>query len=132
MTRDSAHDLLVLHAVRVTGFADTPVLARRFGLDATATRETLYDAEARGWVPHTSAETAGWSLTERGKVENERRLAAELTAVGGTDEAREVHRVFLPPNAHLRLACTHWQLHPTATDRPAVNDHADPPGTPPS
>ncbi|MGW4641021.1 transcriptional regulator [Sphaerisporangium sp. NPDC004334] len=126
MTRDSAPDLLVLHSVRVTGFADTPVIARRYGLDPAETEETLRDAEAYGWVQHTAfAGTAGWSLTERGKAENERRLAAELAHAGGAEEVREVYRAFLPLNALLLQACTDWQLRPTAGDRLAANDHSD-------
>lgn len=127
MTRDSQPGLLVLHAVRVTGFADTPVIAHRYGLDAAETKEVLRDAEARGWVEHTAfAGTAGWSLTEAGRAENERRLAAELARVGGADEVRDVYREFLPLNALLLRACTDWQLRPSAGDRLAVNDHSDP------
>ncbi|MEU7898093.1 transcriptional regulator [Nonomuraea sp. NPDC049152] len=127
MTRDSQPGLLVLHAVRVTGFADTPVIAHRYGLDAAETKEALRDAEARGWVEHAAfAGTAGWSLTEAGRAENERRLAAELARVGGADEVRDVYREFLPLNALLLQACTDWQLRPSAGGRLAVNDHSDP------
>ncbi|SDI10719.1 hypothetical protein SAMN05421505_13427 [Sinosporangium album] len=127
MTRNSPHDLLVLHAARITGFADTPVIAHRYGLDEAETKETLRDAEARGWVTHTAfAGTGGWSLTETGRAENERRLAAELTRVGGADEVRGAYRDFLPLNALLLRACTDWQLRPAAGDRLAVNDHSDP------
>lgn len=87
----------------------------------------LRDAEACGWVEHTAfAGTGGWSLTEAGKAENERQLAAELTHVGGADEVRDVYREFLPLNALVLQACTDWQLRPTAGDRLAVNDHSDP------
>ncbi|KAA9376398.1 transcriptional regulator [Microbispora cellulosiformans] len=127
MTRDSTPGLLVLHAVRVTGFADTPVLARRYGLDAVTTEEVLRDAEARGWVEHSAfAGAAGWSLTEQGRAENERELAAELARVGAADEVRDVYRRFLPLNGLLLQACTDWQLRPAAGDRLAVNDHSDP------
>ncbi|MFI7533900.1 transcriptional regulator [Streptosporangium sp. NPDC049376] len=127
MTHDSSPDLLILHAVRVTGFADTPVIARRYGLDTATAEEVLREAESRGWVEHTSfADTRGWSLTEAGRAENERRLAAELSLAGAADEVRDVHRRFLPLNALLLQACTDWQLRPAANDRLAVNDHSDP------
>ncbi|MEV4567745.1 transcriptional regulator [Nonomuraea sp. NPDC049419] len=127
MTRDSVPDLLVLHAVRVLGFAGTPELARRYDLDAAETEELLRDAEAHGWVGHSAfAGTAGWSLTERGRAENERRLAAELADAGGTDEVRDAYRAFLPLNARLQQACTDWQLRPAPGDRLAPNDHTDP------
>lgn len=127
MTRGSAPALLVLHAVRITGYADTPVIAHRFGLDTAETKELLYDAEAYGWVEHSAfADSGGWSLTERGRAENERLLGDELARVGGVEEIRDVHREFLPLNALLLRACTDWQLRPTAGDRLAVNDHSDP------
>ncbi|GAA3197003.1 transcriptional regulator [Nonomuraea roseoviolacea] len=126
MTRHSSPDLLALHAVRITGYADTPAIAHRYGLDAAETKEALHDAEARGWVQHTAfAGSGGWSLTESGRAENERQLAAELARAGGAEEVRDVYREFLPLNALLLRACTDWQLRPTAGDRLAANDHTD-------
>ncbi|GAA3618536.1 hypothetical protein GCM10022419_125060 [Nonomuraea rosea] len=127
MTRDSSPDLLALHAVRITGYADTPVIAHRYGTGVAETNELLLDAEARGWVEHSAfAGVGGWSLTASGRAENERLLAAELAGTGGDEEVRDVYRAFLPLNALLLRACTDWQLRPTAGDRLAVNDHSDP------
>ncbi|QCB94809.1 transcriptional regulator [Cellulomonas shaoxiangyii] len=126
MTRDSAPDLLVLHAVRVLGFAGTGAVARRFRLDEAVTEDLLLDAEARGWVAHAAfAGVGGWSLSDRGRAEGERLLAAELADVGGRDEVADVHRAFFPLNARLQRACTDWQLRPSPGDRLAANDHAD-------
>jgi hypothetical protein len=127
MTQDSPAGLLVLHAVRIIGFADTPVIAHRYGLDRTETAEVVRDAETRGWIVHAAfADLQGWSLTETGRAENERQLEAELALVGGVDEVRAVYREFLPPNARLQRACTDWQLRPASGDRLAPNDHSDP------
>ena len=126
MTRESAPELLVLHAVRILGFADAPAVAHRFGLDPAGTEEVLGDAEAHGWVTHASfAGLGGWSLTERGRAENERGLAAELARVDAKAEVGEVYRTFLPLNARLLRACTDWQLRPGPDDRLAANDHVD-------
>lgn len=132
MSRDSPTELLVLHAVRITGFADAAALAHRFGLDPAVTEEFLGDAEAYGWVQQAHfADLRGWSLTAAGRTENERQLAAELTAAAeltgndGRDEVAAVHQSFLPLNARLQRACTDWQLRPTAGDRFATNDHTD-------
>lgn len=126
MSRQSPSDLLALHAVRVTGFADTTTLAHRFDLDHASTEEFLGDAEARGWVQQASfVDLHGWSLTAAGRTENERRLAAELDEAAGRDEVSAVHRAFLPLNARLQHACTDWQLRPSAADQFAVNDHTD-------
>lgn len=127
MTQDSPPDLLVLHAVRVLGFADTPAIAQRFGTDRADAAEIILDAEARGWVQHASfADLHGWSLTESGRVENERQLADELAGTGNAGEIRDAYRAFLPLNSRLQRACTNWQLRPTNGDRLAVNDHRDP------
>jgi len=116
--------LLVLHAVRLKGFADTAAIAERFNLQPARTEEALHDAAARGWTTHSSfAGTSGWSLTESGRAENERLLAQEL---GNTDAVRKVYDDFLPLNALLQQACTDWQLRPTQTDPLAANDHTDP------
>jgi len=126
VTQESDVDLLVLHAVRLLGFADTAAVARRFGLDPVDTGELLGDAEAYGWVQHAAfADLGGWSLTERGRAQDERLLAAELTLVDGEEEVREVYRDFLPVNARLQRTCTDWQLRPTSDDRLATNDHSD-------
>ncbi|TYB64865.1 transcriptional regulator [Nonomuraea sp. PA05] len=126
MTVRSPADLLVLHAVRLIGFGQTAAIAQRFGLDPGETKELLLDAEAYGWVEHVAfAGDSGWTLTDRGRAEDERRLAAELDRAGGGDEVRDVHRAFLPLNALLLRACTDWQLRPAPGDRLAVNDHSD-------
>src|SRR4028119_1944490 len=62
MTSTSPVALLVLHAARLLGFADTAAVAQRFDLDAAATHEHLLDAQANGWVTRTAfADTAGWA-----------------------------------------------------------------------
>jgi hypothetical protein len=118
---------LVLHAVRLLGFADTAAIARRFELPPEEVEETLADSEARGWTTYSSfAGTAGWSLTEAGRTENERLLTAELAdKADKTDTVRELYDEFLPLNALLQQACTDWQLRPTPTDPLAANDHSD-------
>ncbi|MFD6093277.1 transcriptional regulator [Oerskovia sp. NPDC060338] len=127
MTQDSPVDLLVLHAVRITGFADVPALARRFGTGLDETTELLEDAEARGWVQRSAfAGLGGWSLTVAGRTENERQLASELARTGREGDVREAYREFLPLNARLQRACTDWQLRPVPGDRLAPNDHTDP------
>jgi len=126
VTHRSAPDLLALHGVRILGFAATPAVARRVALDPADTEELLRDAEAYGWVQHAQfADLGGWSLTERGRAQDELLLADELTRVDGRDEVRDVYRSFLPLNGRLQQACTDWQLRPTPGDRLAGNDHSD-------
>jgi hypothetical protein len=101
-------------------------VASRYGLDPGATTESLLDFEARGWVRQLSfAGSSGWSLTEAGQIENERRLAAELDRAGARDAVTRAHRAFLPVNERLGVACTNWQIRPTPADPMAFNDHTD-------
>ncbi len=77
MAHPSPADLLVLHAVRLKGFADTAAVAARFDLDTGQTRENLLDAQAQGRVSRSSfADLTGWSLTETGYRHNEAQLLA--------------------------------------------------------
>ncbi|MBM7804639.1 hypothetical protein JOD57_000476 [Geodermatophilus bullaregiensis] len=117
---------LALHGVRVLGFPTTARVAGRFRLDHDAVEEALLDAEARGWVRRLSfGGGTGWSLSDAGRGEGERRLAAELDALGVRDEVAGVHARFRPLNRRFGAACTDWQVHPTRLDPMALNDHTD-------
>ncbi|GIF96034.1 hypothetical protein [Catellatospora citrea] len=111
MPHPSSPDLLVLHAVRLKGFADTGGVAARFGLDAAQTQEDLLDAEAYGWVTRAAfAGLKGWSLTEAGRRRNETGLREELDRVGARESVAAVHDDFLPLNGQATQAFTSWQL----------------------
>jgi hypothetical protein len=126
VTRESAVELLVLHAVRLKGMADNRAVARRFTVDPEQAAQLLLDYQASGWISWSEfAGTGGWSMTAAGRVENERRLAAELDATT-SQVVREAYEIFLPLNTRLQQACTDWQLRPTPTDALAFNDHSDP------
>ena len=117
---------LALHAVRLLGLASTQGASARFGLHRDDVEEGLYDVEAYGWVTRSRfAGSQGWSLTDAGRVENERLLAAELDRHGLRPVIAEVHRGFLPVNARFQDAVTRWQLRPLPGDPMAANDHTD-------
>lgn len=126
MSYRSAPDDLALHGVRTLGFATAARIAARYGLDDAAVGESLLDFEAVGWVGRTSfGGSSGWSMTDAGRVENERRLAGELDRAGARETVASVHAAFLPLNQRLAGACTDWQLRPTRLDPLAANDHTD-------
>jgi hypothetical protein len=86
----------------------------------------LLDAEARGWVRKSEfAGRRGWSLTDHGRSEDERLLAAELDAAGAREVATAAHGAFLPLNRRLGTVCTRWQIRPRPGDALAANDHTD-------
>ena len=108
------------------GMATEARIAMRFGLDREAVDDQLLDDEAMGLVNRIAfPETRGWSLTDRGRAEDERRLAMELDACGGRAVVEAGHAAFLPLNAQLLDAMTRWQLRPTPWDAMAANDHTD-------
>ena len=127
MPHESPAEDLALHGLRVLGYAGAPRIAGRYGLDPGATAEYLLDHQARGWVSRTSfGGSSGWSLTDAGRAEDERRLAAELDLAGARDEVAAAHRQFLPLNDRLGAACTNWQIRPAPGEPLAANDHTDP------
>lgn len=114
----SATDLLVLQGVRILGGPPAEQVAQLFDLSTDTVTEHLLDAEAYGWARRYEWYGAvSWSLTERGKTENERQLAAELDAGRVRDEVLGSHRAFLPLNRRHGEACTRWQLNNHIDDR---------------
>lgn len=119
--------LLSVHGVRVLGFSTAGGVAELYGLDEPVVSEHLLDAEAYGWVHHSSfADQSGWAITERGRETNEQSLAAELDERGGRGAVMDAHRDFLPLNRRLGELMTRWQLRPVPGDPMAPNDHRDP------
>jgi DNA-binding MarR family transcriptional regulator len=123
---DSPPELLALHALRLKGWLSDGAVASRTGLDRALVSELLEDDEARGFVQRSAyAGRSGWSLTERGRIEDERRLALELARSGARAAVEEAHERFVPLNERFLAACTRWQLRPMAGDPLALNDHTD-------
>ena len=84
VTQPSTTELLVLHAVRLCGMSTAAEAAARYELDSMRAEELLLDHQARGWVSWSQfAGIGGWSLTERGRKENERELRIELDSIPG-------------------------------------------------
>lgn len=126
MPHCSEPELLVLHGVRIQGFTTPARIAERFALAESTVAELLLDFEAFGWVRRDAfGESSGWSLTERGRDEAARRLAAELVATGARDAIVACHGEFLPLNAAFQEAATDWQLVRRGGVR-LPNSHDDP------
>jgi hypothetical protein len=122
----SAPGDLALHGVRVLGFPSASRVAGRYGLDPGTVQELLLDHEARGWVRHRSfGGSSGWSLTDAGRTENERRQAAELDRACTRHLVVAAHQAFLPLNQQFGTACTDWQIRPAPGEPMTFNDHTD-------
>ena len=127
MGTPSSAELLALHAVRVSGMIDAAGVARRTWVGREHAEELLLDDEARGWVRRVAfADLAGWSLTETGRLEGERRLAEELERTGARPVVERAHDTFARLNERFLSTLTRWQLRPQPWDRLAANEHDDP------
>ncbi|WP_436326348.1 transcriptional regulator [Brevibacterium sp. FAM 27836] len=126
MTNQSPAELLVLHAVRLLGFADSEAVAEHAGTSHADALRELNAAKDAGWAQHIAfADLDGWSLTDSGKTENERQLAAERVSADPDDVVAAAYRDFLPLNARLLRVITDWQIKPTEAEQFAPNDHLD-------
>lgn len=111
---------LVLHVLRLKGFADTSVvatLARLSDEDATA---LLEKTAAAGQVSRRDGRISGWALTADGRVTHAELIRAEVEAAGVHDAVDSAYRRFHDVNNTLLNVCTDWQLRDGA-----LNDHGD-------
>lgn len=120
MSHPSDPSLLVLHGLRLKGFADTERLTEAVGLDHDLAVALLERFAAADLVQRREGRLTGWSLTTRGRDELEARLAEELDASGGRDLVDAAYRSFLALNPELLEVCTDFQVRGDV-----VNDHLD-------
>lgn len=110
-TGRSRPELIVLHAVRLAGFADTDAVAARVGVAESVILEILRVLESRRQVERfTFADAGGWILTEAGKERDVELLREDV-------EGSEVRRVleatannFESVNSRFVHLISQWQL----------------------
>src|SRR3954451_272572 len=120
MPRSSDTRLLVLHSVRLKGFAEPDAVATLAGLDEDDVVKHLEALLDDGMVVHREGRLTGWQLTASGRAEQEKLLAEELDDTGTRDVIDAAYHRFLALNSELLEACTAWQLRDDA-----INDHSD-------
>jgi hypothetical protein len=111
---------LVLHALRLKGFAETGIVAAITGLDEAQATKHLDAAQADNLVTRRDGRISGWALTPEGRGRHLELIGAELDEAGVRDEIERGYRRFLEFNGELLAVCTDWQLKDGA-----LNDHAD-------
>ena len=124
MAHPSDPRLLVLHGLRLKGFAEPPVVAELYGLDLPSVEAHLVAAADDELVLHRDGRISGWSLTPAGRKEVERLVAEELDGIDARTEVDECYRRFLAMNADMLSICTDWQMRGVG-DLAVVNDHSD-------
>lgn len=120
----TAHDLLVLHALRCGGYAGVPRVAAATGLDESVVESELIALGVDGFVTYDAGEFGGWGLTDAGRDTDAERIAAELEAADARPVATAVYEQFLVLNPELLDLCTAWQMQ-AVDGAMTVNDHRD-------
>jgi hypothetical protein len=120
VTKASEPAFLVLHALRLKGFADTPVVADRAGIEAVDAQTLLEKAVAAGFVTRRDGRISGWALTHDGRARHAELIADELAAAGVRPQLEQAYHGFLGVNNELLTVCTDWQLRSGG-----LNDHND-------
>ena len=120
----SEPDFLVLHTLRLKGFAEVDAVADATGLSSNEVSKHIEVFETDGLVIHRAGTVSGWTLTEAGRAEDERRAAAEIEAAGLRPAIEHAYDEFLAHNGDVLQLCTDWQLRGTG-GAATVNDHRD-------
>ena len=109
-TNAAAPEFLVLHAVRVKGFANTSAVAETAGLDADVVSRQLLVLEEAGHLSHLEGRISGWRTTAKGKVLHAQLIAENVREAECLLDANNVYQRFLPLNEPFKELCTEWQL----------------------
>ncbi|SDT05687.1 hypothetical protein SAMN04489751_3633 [Brevibacterium sandarakinum] len=112
LKRRSSDELLVLHAVRLAGFADSGAVVNRVDLPASSVGDTLRGLEGQRLIERMAfADSGGWILTDAGKSRNAELLREELEASGAWPVLHATAEDFESSvNPRLVRVITEWQL----------------------
>jgi hypothetical protein len=113
-------DFLVLHGLRLKGFAEVSILAELTGMTGPEVTQRLEEAAGSELALRRDGRISGWTLTPTGRARHAALLDEDLAAAGCRDALRAVYPRFEEFNGELKALCTDWQL------RAGIpNDHAD-------
>ena len=112
---------LVLHALRLKGFAESDVVAATTGLDEDDVAKHLTALCDDQLAQRREGRVSGWSLTADGRARHAELCREELDESGQRDAVDRCYRRFLDVNADMLAVCTAWQLR----DPQTINDHTD-------
>ena len=120
----SEPSFLVLHALRLKGFAESDVVAESTGLHGDEVAKRLDELAGDGFVLRREGRVNGWSLTPDGRARHATLTAEELAASGQREVVDDCYRRFLEVNGDMLGVCTAWQLRDVDGTQ-AINDHTD-------
>lgn len=119
MTQASDPFFRTFHALRIKGFATTPMICDIAAMPVSVVEQHLADLQSREWVQYREARQL-WQLTAIGRDEHRMALAEDVGHTHIADRLRPPYMSFLELNDRFKALCGEWQL------RDGVpNDHAD-------
>ncbi len=113
-------DFLVLHGLRLKGFAEAWLLAELTALAEPDVTLRLEQAASGELVMRRDGRISGWTLTPAGRARHAALLDEDVAAAGCRDTLAASYPRFEEFNAELKALCTDWQLRAGA-----LNDHSD-------
>jgi DNA-binding MarR family transcriptional regulator len=125
VSHPSTQQFLVLHGVRLKGFAEPDALATLWELDESDVANELKKLADAALVSHREGRVSGWSLTPEGRARHAALAAEELDAADAREAVKAAYEEFLGVNPDLLGACTAWQLKSVGNAQ-VVNEHDDP------
>jgi DNA-binding MarR family transcriptional regulator len=130
MAYRSDPSLVVLHVLKLKGFAEVDAIAELSGVALADVDQHLAAAAEAGLAQRREGRISGWSLTPRGRALQAEQLEAELgqaesLAPGARDVLAGVYGAFAGLNGRLKQVCTHWQLRTVGSNQ-VPNNHGDP------
>ena len=125
MMYESAPRFLVLHALRLKGFAEPAALAAASGLTVDEIDGHLAGLAGDDLVLRREGRVSGWQLTPAGKARHAEEVAEEIERSGARAAVDGAYRRFLDLNGDVLGICTAWQMREQG-GRQTVNDHGDP------
>lgn len=125
MTLPSDPTLLVMHSLRLKGFALPPVVAETAGVPESEVTTILDRLVADAFVSFRDGRLSGFTLTPAGRAHHARLLGDELDTHGVREAIGSSYSKFLGLNSGLLEVCTAWQLREVDGES-VLNDHSDP------
>ena len=124
MTYKSDPELLVLHSLRLKGFAEPPDVCDATTLPEGTVTELLVAFRGRDIVGRRDGRISGFMLTPAGKEHHASLLDIERTEADCVPRVEWAYDAFLAHNETFKQLCSDWQLR-TVDGKQVPNDHSD-------
>jgi hypothetical protein len=124
VAHESGPDLLVLHALRLKGFAEPADVADATNLAEAEAADRLGAFRDRALVKRRDGRVSGFLLAPTGRELHARLLDEDVAAANCRPLVESCYQTFLAHNETFKQLCGDWQLR-TIAGAEVANDHRD-------